>query len=42
MELCRKSGEKILGEIITILRGKANSTDPRVREGVSLCLCELM
>ncbi|GJE94641.1 ARM repeat-containing protein [Phanerochaete sordida] len=41
-ELCRKSGEKIFGEIITILRGKANSTDPRVREGVCLTLCELM
>lgn len=42
MELCRKSGEKILGEVIAILRGKAGSTDPRVREGVCLTLCELM
>ncbi|EKM53603.1 uncharacterized protein PHACADRAFT_125439 [Phanerochaete carnosa HHB-10118-sp] len=41
-ELCRKSGEKILGEIITILRGKASSTDSRVREGVALTLSELM
>ncbi|KAI0077211.1 ARM repeat-containing protein [Panus rudis PR-1116 ss-1] len=41
-ELCRKSGDKILGEIISILRSKANSTDPKTREGVCLTLCELM
>lgn len=41
-ELCRKSGEKILGEVIGILRSKATSTDPRTREGVCLMLCELL
>ncbi|KAJ3552008.1 hypothetical protein NM688_g4384 [Phlebia brevispora] len=42
VELCRKSGEKILGEIITILRSKLQSTDERVRAGVCLTLCEVM
>ncbi|EMD33195.1 hypothetical protein CERSUDRAFT_142825 [Gelatoporia subvermispora B] len=41
-ELCRKSGEKIMGEITTILRSKSTSTDPQTREGVCLTLCELM
>ncbi|KAL4249154.1 TOG domain-containing protein [Abortiporus biennis] len=41
-ELCRKSGDKILGEIINILKSKANSPDPKTREGVCLTLCELM
>ncbi|CAL1711997.1 unnamed protein product [Somion occarium] len=41
-ELCRKSGEKILGEIMIILRHKSSSTDPQTREGVCLLLCELM
>ena len=31
-----------MGEIIAILRAKYTSTDPRVREGVCLTLCELM
>ena len=42
VELCRKSGEKILGEIVTILRSKAASTDEHVRAGVCLTLCEVM
>ncbi|KAH9915889.1 armadillo-type protein [Fomitopsis serialis] len=41
-ELCRKSGEKILGEIVSILKSKSTSTDPKTREGVCLTLCELM
>ncbi|PSR76114.1 hypothetical protein PHLCEN_2v8664 [Hermanssonia centrifuga] len=41
-ELCRKSGEKILGEIVAILRIKSTSTDDNVRAGVCLTLCELM
>ncbi|THG98438.1 hypothetical protein EW026_g3754 [Hermanssonia centrifuga] len=41
-ELCRKSGEKILGEIVAILRTKSTSTDDNVRAGVCLALCELM
>ncbi|KAK0212097.1 armadillo-type protein [Desarmillaria ectypa] len=41
-ELCRKFGERIVGEIMTILKGKATSTDPRTREGVCLVLSEIM
>ncbi|KAI0764358.1 ARM repeat-containing protein [Trametes elegans] len=41
-ELCRKSGEKVLSELVTILRTTASSSDPRKREGVCLLLCELM
>ncbi|TFY63660.1 hypothetical protein EVJ58_g3122 [Rhodofomes roseus] len=41
-ELCRKSGEKILGEVVSILKSKSTSTDPKTREGVCLTLCELM
>ncbi|KAH9925947.1 ARM repeat-containing protein [Epithele typhae] len=41
-ELCRKSGEKLLAEIVTILRENAKSSDTRKREGVCLMLCELM
>ncbi|GBE83943.1 eIF-2-alpha kinase activator GCN1 [Sparassis crispa] len=41
-ELCRKSGEKILGEIVSILKSKSISTDPQTREGVCLALCEIM
>ncbi|KAI0343486.1 ARM repeat-containing protein [Trametopsis cervina] len=42
VELCRKSGEKILAETITILRTKSSSPDERIRAGVCLTLCELM
>ncbi|KAI0628364.1 ARM repeat-containing protein [Trametes polyzona] len=41
-ELCRKSGEKMLSELVAILRTTSNSSDPRKREGVCLMLCELM
>ena len=41
-ELCRKLGEKILGEIIPILRRGADSPDPRTREGVCLALSEVL
>ncbi|KAF9496394.1 ARM repeat-containing protein [Pleurotus eryngii] len=41
-EICRKSGEKIMGEIITALKSKSSSSDSRTREGVCLMLCELM
>ncbi|KAF5363220.1 hypothetical protein D9758_008404 [Tetrapyrgos nigripes] len=41
-ELCRKFGERILGEIVPLLRAKVSSTDPRSREGVCLVLCAIM
>lgn len=41
-ELCRKSGEKILGEIVSILKSKSASPDAKTREGVCSVLCELM
>lgn len=41
-DLCRKSGEKMLSELIVILRTTSNSSDSRKREGVCLMLCELM
>ncbi|KAJ4478479.1 armadillo-type protein [Lentinula aciculospora] len=41
-ELCRKFGERILGEIMPLLRSKASSTDPKSREGVCIALSEIM
>ncbi|KDQ56445.1 hypothetical protein JAAARDRAFT_36597 [Jaapia argillacea MUCL 33604] len=41
-ELCRKSGEKMLAEIVGILRAKSTSPDPRTREGVCLAISELL
>lgn len=41
-ELCRKFGERILGEIIPILRTNSTSPDGRTREGVCLALSEVM
>ncbi|KAI0316101.1 ARM repeat-containing protein [Amylostereum chailletii] len=41
-ELCRKFGERIVGDIVANLRGKASSPDARTREGVSLMLAEVM
>ncbi|KAF5388930.1 hypothetical protein D9757_005118 [Collybiopsis confluens] len=41
-ELCRKFGERIVGEIMPLLRTKASSTDPRAREGACMALSELM
>ncbi|KAG1731829.1 armadillo-type protein [Suillus paluster] len=41
-ELSRKSGEKVLGEIFTILHAKSHSPDICTREGVCLMLCDVM
>ncbi|KAJ7720581.1 armadillo-type protein [Mycena maculata] len=41
-EICRKFGDRILGEVMTFLRTNATSTDPRTREGVCLMLSEIM
>ncbi|KAH8103551.1 armadillo-type protein [Cristinia sonorae] len=42
VELCRKSGEKVLGDIVSILRAKSQSSDAQTRAGVCLTLCEVM
>ena len=41
-ELCRKFGERILGEIVPILKAKSVSSDPRTRQGVVLTVGEIM
>lgn len=41
-ELCRKFGEKILDEVVPILKVKLTSTDSRTREGVCLTLSAMM
>ncbi|KAK7051190.1 translational activator of GCN4 [Paramarasmius palmivorus] len=41
-ELCRKFGERIVGEMMPIFRSKVTSAVPRAREGVCLALCEVM
>jgi hypothetical protein len=41
-ELCRKFGERILGEIVKHLRTKSSSPDAYTRVGVCLLLSELM
>lgn len=41
-ELCRKFGERILGEIVKFSRTKSSSPDAQTREGVCLLLSELM
>ncbi|KAG1774599.1 armadillo-type protein [Suillus placidus] len=41
-ELSRKSGEKVLGEIFSILHAKSDSPDIRTREGACLMLCDVM
>ncbi|KAK1228592.1 translational activator of GCN4 [Marasmius sp. AFHP31] len=41
-ELCRKFGERIVGEMMPMFKTKASSTVPRAREGVCLALCEVM
>ncbi|ESK85788.1 translational activator [Moniliophthora roreri MCA 2997] len=41
-ELCRKFGERIVGEMMPIFRSKITSAVPRAREGVCLALCEVM
>lgn len=41
-EMCRKFGEKILNEILPILKVKSTSPDSRTREGVNSTLSEIM
>ncbi|KAJ7449659.1 armadillo-type protein [Mycena latifolia] len=41
-EICRKFGDRILGEVMIILRTNSSSMDPRTREGVCLMLSEIM
>jgi hypothetical protein len=41
-ELCKKFGERVLGEIVKNLRTKSSSPDAQTREGVCLLLSELM
>jgi hypothetical protein len=41
-DLCRKSGERVLQEIIRILEAKSTSADPSTRQGVCLALSELV
>ncbi|KAF8553713.1 ARM repeat-containing protein [Imleria badia] len=41
-ELCRKFGEKILGEIVPILQNTVTSPDARTRQGVCLMLSDIM
>ncbi|KAH9485783.1 eIF-2-alpha kinase activator gcn1 [Psilocybe cubensis] len=41
-EVCRKFGERIIGDIMPILKTKATSSDPRTREGVSLTVSQIM
>ncbi len=42
VELCKKFGERVLGEIVKILRAKSSSPDAQTREGGCLLLSELM
>lgn len=41
-ELCRKFGEKLLTEILTILHTSSLSNDDRTREGVCMALNEIL
>ncbi|KAF8627766.1 hypothetical protein AX17_006131 [Amanita inopinata Kibby_2008] len=41
-ELSRKFGERVLGEIVTIMKAKSTSSDPRAREGVCLSISEII
>lgn len=41
-ELCRKFGERILGDILPILERGSKSPNERIREGVCLAISELM
>ena len=41
-ELCRKFGERIVGEIMAILKTKMASANARTREGVCLTVAEIM
>ncbi|KAJ7224326.1 armadillo-type protein [Mycena pura] len=41
-DLCRKFGDRVLTEVMAILRTNLTSTDSRTREGVCLMLSEIM
>src|SRR5258706_16463618 len=41
-ELCRKLGERILGDVVPILKTGSNSRDPRTCEGGCLAIREIM
>lgn len=41
-ELCRKFGDRIVGDFMGILKSRISSPDSRTREGVCLVLCEIM
>ena len=41
-ELCRKFGERILGEIMPVLKAKSTSSDSGTRQGVALTVGEIM
>jgi hypothetical protein len=41
-ELCRKNGERIVGEIVPILRTAIMSDDPRTKEGACLAFSDVM
>ncbi|KAH9007605.1 ARM repeat-containing protein [Lactarius deliciosus] len=41
-ELCKKFGERLLGEMVNIIRNKSSSPDSQTREAACLLLSELM
>lgn len=41
-EICRKLGEKILGEVVPILRRGAEAPDARTRAGVCFAVSEVL
>ncbi|CCA74203.1 related to translation activator GCN1 [Serendipita indica DSM 11827] len=41
-ELCRKFGERILGDMLPILQRGSKSSDTRIREGVCLAMSEII
>lgn len=41
-ELCRKQGERILNDIVPILRAGAESSDSKTREGVCFAISEVL
>lgn len=41
-ELCRKFGDKVLGEIVGLLRVAVQSPDSQTREGACMAISEVM
>lgn len=41
-ELCRKNGERIVGELMPILKNAISSPDPRTKEGACLAFSDVM